>query len=101
MTCCTPIQNDTNRLFTWFAVPHRVRYRLFGFEKTQRQLIQGITQAGFAGTELLEIGCGPGYLHQHLLQAGATHATGVDLAEGMLSEARKAAHTAGMDERTD
>ncbi|MEN8168473.1 MAG: class I SAM-dependent methyltransferase, partial [Pseudomonadota bacterium] len=72
-------------------MPQRLRFRLFGLEKTQRQLIQGIKQAGLDGAELLEIGCGPGYLHQALLQSGAAHATGVDLAEGMLAEARTSA----------
>jgi len=63
MNCCTTIRTDTGRLFSWLAALHRLRFRLFGFEKTQRQLIDGIKQAGVSGVELLEIGCGPGYLH--------------------------------------
>lgn len=101
MNCCSPIQTDTGRLFSWFALPHRLRFRLFGLEKTQRQLIQGIKQAGLDGAELLEIGCGPGYLHQTLLRSGAASATGVDLAEGMLTEARTAAQVAGLEKRTE
>jgi magnesium-protoporphyrin O-methyltransferase len=101
MTCCNPIQTDTGRLFSWFAVPHRLRHRLFGFEKTQRQLLEGIRQAGFQDEELLDIGCGPGYLHQSLLKDGATRSIGVDLSPGMLAEARKAAKTAGLEGCTD
>jgi len=80
---------------------HRLQFRLFGFEKNQRQLIDGIMQAGVSGAELLEIGCGPGYLHHYLLQCGAARATGVDLAEGMLTEARSAAQTARLNQCTD
>lgn len=101
MNCCTTIRTDTGRLFSWFAALHRLRFRLLGFEKTQRQLIDGIEQAGVSGAELLEIGCGPGYLHHSLLQSGAARATGVDLAEGMLTEARSASRAAGLNQCTD
>ena len=101
MNCCNPIQTDTGRLFSWFAVPHRLKFRLFGFEKTQRQLLEGISGAGYTSASLLEIGCGPGYLHQALLRDGAADAIGVDLSAGMLDEARAAARTAGLEARTD
>ncbi len=101
MKCCNSIQTDTGRLFNWFAVPGRLRHRFLGFEKTQRQLIEGITEAGIEDAELLEIGCGAGYLHQSLLQDGAAHAMGVDLSSGMLAEAAKAAKAAGLEDRTD
>ena len=101
MNCCNPIQYDTGRLFGWFAVPYRLRHRLFGFEKTQRQLIEGIKQVGIDDMELLEIGCGPGYLHQSLLRDGAASAVGVDLSTGMLDEARKSAKAAGLEACTD
>jgi SAM-dependent methyltransferase len=101
MNCCNPIQTDTGRLFSWFALPYSVRFRLFGFEKTQRHLLEGITEAGFDSATLLEIGCGPGYLHRALLRDGAAGAVGVDLSSGMLDEARKAAKAAGLEDRTD
>ena len=101
MNCCTPITSDTGRLFTWFVIPQRLRFQLFGFEKTQRQLIDAIKHAGLKGSEVLEIGCGTGYLHQALLKAGAIHARGVDLSAGMLTEARRAANETGLQTRTD
>ena len=101
MTCCAAINEDTGRLFSRFAAWHRLRFRLFGFERTQRQLLGGIRQAGIGGATLLEIGCGPGYLHRALLRLGAERATGVDLSAGMLEIARAGAVAEGLAERTD
>ena len=101
MNCCSPINVDTGRVFSRFAGLHRVRFRLLGFERTQRQLLQGIKAAGLEHAELLEVGCGPGYLHQALLRAGAARAIGVDLSAGMLDLARAAAEAGGLAQRTD
>ncbi len=101
MSCCAAINADTDRFFSRFAGLHRLRFRLFGFERTQRHLIEGIRSDRVVGADLLEIGCGPGYLHRALLNAGAARATGVDLSERMLSVARKEAKAEGLDGRTD
>ena len=101
MSCCSIPCADTNRFFSHLAGLHRWRFRVFGFEKSQQQLLDGIQQAGIEATELLEIGCGVGYLHHALLQAGARTATGVDLSERMLIEARQLAGETGLGERTD
>jgi len=42
-----------------------------------------------ASKEILDIGCGVGSLHMILLAEGASRATGVDLSEGMLDQAKK------------
>lgn len=99
MNCCA-INADTDRFFSRFAGLHRLRFRLFGFEQTQRQLIQGLRDGGIEGATVLEIGCGPGYLHRTLLRLGATRATGVDLSEGMLAIARAGAMSEGLADRT-
>jgi 2-polyprenyl-3-methyl-5-hydroxy-6-metoxy-1,4-benzoquinol methylase len=101
MSCCSLPLADTSRFFSRLARLYRWRFRLFGFEKSQRQLIEGIRQAGLHGQSLLEIGCGAGHLHQALLQAGARRAVGVDLSGRLLEEARRAARQAGLDARTD
>ena len=49
---------------------------------------------------MLEIGSGVGYLHQTLLQQGATSATGVDLSPKMIAEAVAAAKEKSLDDRT-
>ncbi len=101
MACCSIPCNDTSRFFSRLARLYRWRFRLFGFEKTQRQLLEGIRQAGLEEATLLEIGCGAGHLHQALLQAGARQAVGVDLSARLLGEARRQAQQAGLSARTD
>lgn len=101
MTChCTdPLTCSTGRFFSLFARRYRRRYAKKGFEPSQRQLLEGITRAGFSGARVLEIGSGVGYLHQHLLRKGAASAVGIDMAARMLEEARAAAVAENLDER--
>ena len=101
MSCCTIPCADTNRFFSRLAGLHRLRFRWFGFEKTQRQLIAGIKAAGLEDASLLEIGCGVGQLHQALLHAGAAMATGVDISERMLDEARRLAASEELGDRAE
>lgn len=101
MNCCATSNADTGRFFSWLAGLHRLRHSLLGFERSQRQLIDGIKALGVTGAELLEVGCGPGYLHQHLLLSGADRAVGIDLSEGMLTIARRNAAHLDLKARTD
>ena len=101
MTSCCIHNRDTGRFFGWFARRYRKRFARQGFEPSQKQLVEGLTGAGVEGATLLEIGCGVGYLHQRLLQAGADSAVGVDLSSKMLDEARVQAREQGVSERTD
>jgi SAM-dependent methyltransferase len=98
-TCCTAINADTGRFFSRVAGLHRLRHRLFGVERTQRQLIQGLRAGGIAGAELLEIGSGAGYLHRALLREGAVRAIGVDLSERMLRIAHEEAARERLNDR--
>jgi magnesium-protoporphyrin O-methyltransferase len=101
VSCCGTVVADTGRLFSRVAGWNRWRHRLLGFERTQRQLLEGIRREGAGGAELLEVGCGAGYLHRELLRRGASRAVGVDLSEGMLAIARTEAAAEGLGERTD
>lgn len=98
--CCTPTRG-IGKFFGHFARRYRRRYARRGLEPAQRQLIDGLRRAGFAGATLLEIGCGVGYLHQQLLREGAERALGVDISEDMLAQARASARDAGLAERTE
>ena len=100
MTCCSAINADTDRFFSYVAGLHRLRHRWLGFERTQRQLMEGLRLGGVAEAELLEIGCGPGYLHRALLREGAARAVGVDLSQRMLDIARREAQADGLASRT-
>ena len=99
-TCCVP-NRDIGRFFDWFAKRCRKRFARKGLEPSQKHLMKGLTRSGFNGATLLDIGCGIGYLHQRLLQAGASSAVGVDLSAKMLEEARAQALEQGLTERTD
>ena len=101
MSYCCPHDNGAARLFSRFARRQRRRYEKRGFQPSQFHLIEGLTQAGVNGASLLEIGCGVGYLHQHLLQQGAARATGIDLADQTIAQARELAERRGLADRTD
>ena len=76
------------------------RYRRRGLEAVQRRLLEGLKAVGVAGDSVLEIGCGTGELQRHVLAAGATSAVGIDVAGGMIEQARAAAADAGLEHRT-
>ncbi len=94
-SCCCHAR-AAGGLFSRFARYYRYRYRWFGLEHSQRQLLRGLERIGYHGASLLEIGCGVGYLHQWLLKHGAAKATGVDLSPVMLEEARQLAREQGL-----
>jgi 2-polyprenyl-3-methyl-5-hydroxy-6-metoxy-1,4-benzoquinol methylase len=100
MSCCLH-SRDAGRFFSRMARRERRRYERRGLERPQRALLAGIEQADFTDASLLEIGCGVGYLHQRLLEAGAARAVGIDLSARMLEEARAGAQARGLAERTD
>jgi magnesium-protoporphyrin O-methyltransferase len=101
MQCCNPTPAGATRFFSWFARRSRRHYQKKGLGKAQKQLVDGIREAGFEGASVLDIGCGIGFLHQELLKAGAAHAVGVDLSEKMLAEARTLARQQRLEGQTD
>lgn len=100
ITCC-PHARSAGRLFSYFAGRYRKRFDKRGLEPSQEQLLQGVESAGYRDVDVLEIGCGVGYLHQTLLERGARSAVGVDLAPRMLAEARDRAAQHGLAGRTE
>jgi magnesium-protoporphyrin O-methyltransferase len=85
ITCCH--SKSASKIFSLFARGSRKRLEKKGFEQSQKNLVEGLSQVGIDNATLLEIGCGVGYLHQSLLEQGAATAVGVDLAAKMLLEA--------------
>lgn len=101
MLCCNAQTAATERFFSRLAGLSRWRYRLLGPEKSQKQLLAALQEAGLGGATVLEIGCGVGYLHQRLLMThAAASAVGIDLSEGMLVAARKLSIEMGLGART-
>jgi len=100
MPCCCPHSQSAGKFFSFFAKSYRRRFAKKGFETSQQQLIDGITQAKYKDKTLLEIGCGVGHLHQTLIEEGAKSATGIELANKMLDEAKDWAKQRGLTEKT-
>ena len=100
MSCCCPHSNSANRFFSFFAGRYRKRFEKKGFEPSQKQLLEGLQQAGYEDARILEIGSGVGHLHQTLLEQGANSAVGIDLASKMICEAQQWANDRGLTDRT-
>jgi magnesium-protoporphyrin O-methyltransferase len=96
MSCCCPEAQSASKFFSFFARNYRKRYAKKGFDKSQKQLVEGIRQAGFQDASLLEIGSGVGYLHQTLIEEGAATAVGIDLSPRMIAEAEAGAEQKGL-----
>jgi 2-polyprenyl-3-methyl-5-hydroxy-6-metoxy-1,4-benzoquinol methylase len=101
MSCCCPHSNSANRFFSFFAGRYRKRFEKKGFEPSQKQLLEGLQQAGYQNTSILEIGSGVGHLHQTLLEQGAKSAIGIDLASKMIEEAQHWAEERGLTDRAE
>ena len=101
MSCCCPHSRSAGKLFSIFARRYRKRFQKKGFEPSQKQLMEGLSQAGYEGASILEIGSGVGHIHQTLLEQGARQAMGIDLAPKMIEEAQQWANDRDLGDRTD
>jgi ubiquinone/menaquinone biosynthesis C-methylase UbiE len=52
-----------------------------------------------AGKDVLDYGCGPGYLTKYLIEAGAKSVTGIDVSDAEIDQARERAETNGIADR--
>ena len=100
MSCCCPHSRSASKLFSKFAKSYCRRFKKKGFEPSQKQLLQGLELAGFHDSQLLEIGCGVGHLHQTLLENSAGTSVGIELAPQMLALARRWAEERGLADRS-
>jgi magnesium-protoporphyrin O-methyltransferase len=100
--CCqtTPSREGTNKFFSRWSKTYAKRFRKGKLEKVQRFLLEGVRSEPVTDKRILDIGCGVGSLHLTLLKEGAAGATGVDIAEGMLDQARKFAEQHGLEGKT-
>ena len=53
-----------------------------------------------AGKDVLDYGCGPGYLAKFLVEGGAKSVTGIDVSDGEIEQARERAEQNGIADRT-
>ncbi len=75
------------------------RFRKHGLERVQKMMLQGVRTEPVRDKEILDIGCGVGALHLTLLKEGAARATGVDISEGMIENAKKLSDSLGVAQR--
>lgn len=100
MSCCTSDSfRGTNACFSRWSKRYAKRFRKNGLEKVQRLLLEGIRKEPVREKDILDIGCGVGSLHITLLQEGAARATGIEVAEGMLEQAKELSSGLGLHER--
>jgi len=90
MECCrSQFCEGANRFFTRWSRRYARQFRKKGPDKIQKMILEGIGARGSSSRHVLDIGCGVGSLHLTLLKQGAGRATGIDVSNGMLAEARK------------
>jgi len=100
--CChnSGAYEPTNKFFSRWSKRYAKSFRKNGLEKTQRFLLEGVRKVPIASKEILDIGCGVGSLHITLLREGASSATGIDISEGMLDQARTLAEENHLEGKT-
>jgi SAM-dependent methyltransferase len=71
-------------------------YRKEGLSDTAEAIANAVTGQGFAGSTVLELGCGLGALTFELIRRGASSAVGVDLSPRMIHLANSLANEEGL-----
>jgi 2-polyprenyl-3-methyl-5-hydroxy-6-metoxy-1,4-benzoquinol methylase len=77
------------------------RYRRKGLRRSGRTIVACARDAGLGGAEVLEIGGGIGALAVELLEAGAAHATSLELSTGYEAAARDLRRERGLEQRLE
>ncbi|MFC2106079.1 class I SAM-dependent methyltransferase [Candidatus Bipolaricaulota bacterium] len=80
-------------------MPDRQQSESTRLDSTQQLLFDALKAQGVEGHSVLEIGCGAGRLHQHLLEEGASSAVGIELIAEQVEKAKASAHNLGLDDR--
>ncbi|MFT5111495.1 MAG: 2-polyprenyl-3-methyl-5-hydroxy-6-metoxy-1,4-benzoquinol methylase [Parasphingorhabdus sp.] len=99
MINCCPHAKSGAKVFDRRAKRYRKRFEKKGFEGSQRQLQKQITDQGVIEATVLEIGSGVGFFHQQLIKSGAASATGIDLSDKMVEQARQSADSLDLADR--
>jgi 2-polyprenyl-3-methyl-5-hydroxy-6-metoxy-1,4-benzoquinol methylase len=75
------------------------RYRKRGLDRTERQIVAFLEEAGIADATVLEVGGGVGEIHLELLKRGAASAVNLELSPGYDAEASSLMREAGVEDR--
>lgn len=82
-----------------FARDMASRYRRKGPTRTERRIVDFLSQQGIAGASVLEVGGGVGEIQLELLARGATRAVNLELSSGYEAEAAELIARAGVRDR--
>lgn len=100
MNCCTPTGYRT--IFgAKTAERDARRYRRKGLTGTARWLLDALAGDGVGGSSVLEVGGGIGSLQIELVEAGAAHATNVEIIDSYETTARSLITEHGLDSRVE
>jgi 2-polyprenyl-3-methyl-5-hydroxy-6-metoxy-1,4-benzoquinol methylase len=97
---CSSSQQATDNFFTRHASKYARRYSRKGPDRVQRRILNGLDPSMYTNRHILDIGCGTGNMHFELLRRGAARATGVDIADGMIEQAKSLSEKYGFAENT-
>jgi magnesium-protoporphyrin O-methyltransferase len=93
------IEKEIARFFDCCEPPGQRKLNTRLSKKARRELIAAVTRTKLEGKTVLEVGCGPGDLIRELVRAGASRASGIDLAEQTLEQARQKAADENLADR--
>jgi hypothetical protein len=100
MNCCTPTGCRT--IFGTKTVERDARrYRRKGLTGSARWLLQALTEEGVNDRSVLEVGGGIGSLQIELLEAGASHATNVEIIDSYEATARALITEHGLEDSVE
>lgn len=77
------------------------RFRTKGLRGSASEAVAALTGVGVEDAEVLEVGGGLGHIQIALLDAGAAHATNIDLSAGWEDEAQALLRERGLTDRVD
>jgi 2-polyprenyl-3-methyl-5-hydroxy-6-metoxy-1,4-benzoquinol methylase len=99
--CCTtdPSKEGARRYFTKYSNKYVRKFVKKGLEPVQELLLRGVRTEQLRDQNILDIGCGVGALHLTLLKEGASAATGVDISEEMINQAKRFSSELGVEAR--
>ena len=98
MNCCDARGCD-GMFNSRFARRVAQRYRKRGLDRTARQMVRFLEEAGIADATVLEVGGGVGEIHIELLKRGAASAVNLELSPAYEGEASRLLREAGIEDR--
>jgi 2-polyprenyl-3-methyl-5-hydroxy-6-metoxy-1,4-benzoquinol methylase len=101
VSCCSPPRGYTRLFSKRTARRDAKRYRRDGLDETAAEMVGFLRGRGVEGASVLEIGGGVGAIQLELLEAGAGHATNLELSPEYEEAASELAYEQGVEGRVE